>query len=334
MLIPTDDALGYDWTGTNFNDSGWLATHTGVGFETDGQTPFVSTRIADSVAEFSGTQGVNNWFYGYWNKGADSDGIYADGEFIAFPNAAGPFSAGNFWDGAAWSWFNGNPPFTQLTAEGGSPSANDGTPGAPDHAAIRRYVSEVNGPVTISGRLIHTNTLGGNDWVQVTATGVCANSLLYIYFTAPGDGYIDDLQLVAGSVPEAGPNLIPNGDFESALTGPWTVSPNHASSAITTAVKRSGNSSLHIVASTGGTTQASAIWQTISPALVVGQTYTLSYWHRQGTTPAPLTVRFSGNGSMPSTLPLPAATVSSDAFLWMAPRFIRKRCSSTASIIR
>ena len=161
-----------------------------------------------------------------------------------------------------------------------------------------------------------------------------ANSLLYIYFNAPGDGYIDDLQLVAGSVPEAGPNLIPNGDFESALTGPWTVSPNHASSAITTEVKRSGNSSLHIVASVGGTTQASAIWQTISPALVVGQTYTLSYWHRQGATPAPLTVRFSGNGSMRPTLPLPAATVSSDAFLWMAPRFIRKRCSSAASIIR
>src|SRR3954463_3355552 len=294
VLIPTDDALGYDWTGTNFNDSGWLGTHTGVGFETDGQTPFVSTRIADSVAEFSGTQGVSNWFYGYWNKGTDSDGIYADGDFVPFPNAAGPFGPGNFWDGAAWSWFNGNPPFTQLTALGGSPSANNGTPGVPDHAAVRRYVSEVNGPVTISGTLAHTNTSGGNEWVQVTATGVCANSLLYIYFTAPGDGYIDDLQLVAGSVPEAGPNLIPNGDFESPLSGPWTVSPNHASSAITTAVKRSGNSSLHVVATVGGTTQASAIWQTISPALVVGQTYTLSYWHRQGATPAPLTVRFSG----------------------------------------
>ena len=114
---------------------------------------------------------MSNWFYGYWNKGTDSDGIYADGEFVPFPNVAGPFGPGNFWDGAAWSWFNGNPPFTQLTAEGGSPSANDGTPGLADHAAVRRYVSEVNGPVTILGRLIHTNTSGASEWVQVTATG-------------------------------------------------------------------------------------------------------------------------------------------------------------------
>ena len=157
VLIPTDDALGYDWTATSFNDSGWLATQTGVGFETDGQTPFVSTRIADSVAEYSGAQGVNNWFYGYWNKGTDADGIYTDAEFVPFPNVAGSFSESNFWNGASWSWFNGNPPFTQLTAEGGSPSANNGTPGVPDHAAIRRYVSEVSGPVTISGRLTHTS---------------------------------------------------------------------------------------------------------------------------------------------------------------------------------
>lgn len=294
-LVPTDDSLGLDWTATDFNDANWLAAFTGLGFESDGQVPFVSSRIADSVAEFAGAQGVSNWFYGYWDKGADADGVYADDEFVPFPNAAGPFGETNFWDGSAWNWFNGQPPFTQLTSEGGRPTANNGTAGQPDHAAVRRYVSEAAGPVTLSGRLIHTNTSGASQWVRVSATGVCANSLLYIYLTAAGDGYLDDLQLVAGSVPETGVNLVPNGDFESALTGPWTVSPNQAASVITTSVKHSGNSSLRIVASAGGTTQASSIWQTIAPALVSGQTYTLSFWYLPGTNPAPLTVRFSGN---------------------------------------
>jgi hypothetical protein len=293
VLVPGNDSLGLNWTATNFNDAGWLATQTGVGFEADAQIPFVSVRIADSVAEFSGTQGRSNWFYGYWDKGADADGIYADTEFAPFPNATGPFGETNFWNGTAWNWFNGNPPFTQLTSEGGRPNGNNGLPGVADHAAVRRYVSEFDGPLTISGRLLHTNTSGASQWVRVTATGVCQNSLIYIYLTAAGDGYIDDMQLVAGSVPEVGPNLLPNGDFESVLSGPWTVSANHAPSTITTAVKRSGNSSLHVVATAGGTTQASSIWQTIAPALVTNQTYTLSYWYLRGTNPAPLTVRFS-----------------------------------------
>ncbi len=44
--------------------------------------------------------------------------------------------------------------------------------------------------------------------------------------TTAGDCYVDDLCLVAGSVPEAGANLLTDGDFESPLSGPWTVSAN------------------------------------------------------------------------------------------------------------
>ena len=172
----------------------------GVGSETDGQTPFVSTRIADSVAEFSGTQGVSNWFYGYWNKGTDSDGFYGDTEFVPFPNAVGPFGAANFWDGAALELVQRQSPLHAIDRRRRQPERKQRNSRRADHAAVRRYVSEVSGPVTISGRLAHTNTSGGNEWVQVISTGVCANSLLYIYFTAPGDGYIDDLKLVAGSV--------------------------------------------------------------------------------------------------------------------------------------
>ena len=129
----------------------------------------------------------------------------------------------------------------------------------------------------------------------MTATGVALNSALYVYLTSAGDGFIDDMKLVAGSTPEVGPNLLANGDFESPLTGPWTVSANHTPSLIVTNVKRSGSASLYIAATNGGTTQASSIFQTISPALVLNDTYTLSYWYKPSSNNTPLVVRFSSN---------------------------------------
>ena len=133
-------------------------------------------------------------------------------------------------------------------------------------------------------------------WQYVTATGNGSSSLLYVYLQTAGDVYIDDLKIVPGSVPEVGVNAVQNGDFESTFPGPWTVSANHSGSGISTAITHSGNASLHVVASTGGTTKDSSIWQTCSPALVSGQTYTLSFWYLQSTNGGPLTVRLSGSG--------------------------------------
>ncbi|MEY2408137.1 MAG: hypothetical protein QOF48_807 [Verrucomicrobiota bacterium] len=292
FYIPSNDVLGSAWINPAFDDSSWGAATTGIGYETDGQGLFIATDIADSVADFSGKQGSNNWYYGYWNRQADPNGIYSDLDMSFFPNANEAYGSNNFWNGVAWDWFNGDPPFTQINAQGGIPNATNGNPARPDHWAIRRYVSEVAGAIKITGQLTHTG-----DWVYVTSTGVAANSLIYIYLTAAGEGYVDDMKLVLGSVAESGPNLLPNGDFESALTGPWTVSANHAASAIVSNVKHGGASSLHLVADVGGTTQASAIWQTIAPALDITTpaTYTLSYWFKPGTNNTPLAIRFSGN---------------------------------------
>jgi hypothetical protein len=290
VYIPTNDVLASSWIASAFDDSSWLPAVTGVGYETDIGGPFTPQVVANSVTEFSGKQGSNNWYYGYWDRAADGNGSYQDYDMSFFPNVDGPFGANNFWTGSNWTWFAGQPPFTQITAQGATPNASNGIPGRAEHVAIRRYLSEHSGLLKITGQITHTG-----DWVYVTQTGVAANSSLYVYLTAIGDGYIDDMKIVAGSVPEVGANLLPNGDFESALTGPWTVSANHAASAITTAVKKTGNSSLYINANAGGTTQASAIWQNIAPALTVGATYTISYWYKPTSNNTPLVVRFSGN---------------------------------------
>jgi len=149
-----------------------------------------------------------------------------------------------------------------------------------------------------------TNTPGPPPpaWQYVTCTGTAPRPFLLICMHGTtGDVYLDDLKLVAGSVAEAGPNLLQNGDFESPLTGPWTVSANMANSAITTDIKHSGNASLHVVASGSGDTFNEAIWESTAP-IVTNGTYTLSYWYLPGTTPIQLLLRISGSGPGNGTL--------------------------------
>src|SRR5436190_10121716 len=102
VWVPTDNSLGSAWTMIGFNDSDWLNATTGVGYETDGQVPFVPATIANSVTAFSGTQGQANWFYGYWDRKHDADNAFGAAEFGAFPNNGGAFGPNNFWTGSAW----------------------------------------------------------------------------------------------------------------------------------------------------------------------------------------------------------------------------------------
>ncbi len=160
---------------------------------------------------------------------------------------------------------------------------------------------------------VQTNAPVVPQWVHVTATGTASSSTFYIYLQSAGDVYVDDVYLVAGSVPEVGVNTLTNGNFETAFPGPWTVSANLSGSAVSTAVKHSGNASLHVVASAGGTTQSSAIWQTISPALTSGAAYTLSFWYLQNTNGGPLTLRLSGSGVVANVNPAPPSITNSQS---------------------
>jgi hypothetical protein len=132
-------------------------------------------------------------------------------------------------------------------------------------------------------------------WHYVTLTASAPKPILLVgMHVNPGDFYVDDIKLVAGTVPEVGENLLQNGDFESDLSGPWTVSGNLANSAITTDVKHSGNSSLHVVASPAGDTISQTIWENTA-AIVTNGTYTLSYWYLPGTSGTQLLIRLSGS---------------------------------------
>jgi len=72
----------------------------------------------------------------------------------------------------------------------------------------------------------------------------------------------------------------------------------------------SGTNSLHLVASAGGTTKNSSIWQDFSSSITIGGTYTLSFWYRQSTNGGPLIVRFSGGGITTTNNPAPPSAPS------------------------
>ncbi|MHB8521324.1 MAG: lamin tail domain-containing protein [Limisphaerales bacterium] len=160
-------------------------------------------------------------------------------------------------------------------------------------------------------------------WQFVTVTGAASSSRLYLYLTSAGDVYVDDLNLVAGPLPGGGPNLLTNGDFESTLRGPWTVSANLAQSAISTVVRHSGSASLHLVSTAGGTTRDSSVWEDAVPPLVTNAKYTLSYWYLPSTNGSSLTVRLSGSGIVSSHPIAPAALPALAQFTPGAPNSVR-----------
>lgn len=182
-------------------------------------------------------------------------------------------------------------------AYGPTPDLLDRVLTGPRAMGAAAYVAEQLAPEKIPDSL--DAPLPPLDWQFVSVTGTASSSILYLYPAEAGDVYLDDLTLVAGSVPGQGPNLVRNGDFETDLASAWTISTNLSASHLSSTVKRSGQSSLHLVASSGGTTRDSALWQTISPSLKVGQTYTLSYWYLPSTNGTYLTARLSRSGEYP-----------------------------------
>jgi hypothetical protein len=152
-----------------------------------------------------------------------------------------------------------------------------------------------------------TNSQPLPQWIYFSTNGVSSSSSLYLYLESAGDIYLDDFRLVAGNVPEVGNNVLSNGDFESAFPGPWTVSQNLASSTRSTDIKRSGTASLHLVATSAGSSRSTSIYQNISPTLPSNQPYTLSFWYLQSTNGGPLVVRLSGSGIAVSLNPSPSS---------------------------
>ncbi len=135
----------------------------------------------------------------------------------------------------------------------------------------------------------------GPVWIRATATGrATATPTLYVYLNGAGEMNVDNLTLVAGSVPDIGPNLLANGDFETGALAPWQATADFASSYVSDSVAFAGAHSLRLVATDAGGGNNDALFVPSIAGLTNGQTYTVSYWYTPviGRT---LTVRLSGS---------------------------------------
>lgn len=172
-------------------------------------------------------------------------------------------------------------------------------------------VANTDVPVTVRAADSGTPALSGTrafnirvnpaiNWKFVSVTGTASSSTIYVYLEAPGRVLLDDIQLVAGATPATGPNLLPNGNFETALSGPWIVTAGFSGSYVTN-VAKNGAAALNLVSAVNGTTRATSVYQDIVPTLTVGAQYTLSYWFVPNTNNVNLTIRLSGNGIVART---------------------------------
>jgi hypothetical protein len=189
LFVPSDESLGKDWTTLDFQDGAWVAATNGLGYETDPTTVITPVVLADSYREFTGAQGQSNWFYGYWDRRNDLDGVYKPSEFRAFPRTtATVFSADNFFANNTWRWFPSADAATEITRLGGIASSENGITGRADHWAVRRWISETNGLVRIYGMLADASRCAGG---------------------ASGDGiigriFVDGVEIFSQSIQEGG----------------------------------------------------------------------------------------------------------------------------------
>jgi hypothetical protein len=105
--------------------------------------------IANSQSQFSGTQGQQGWFYGYYT------GTQTPAGFVQYPTFA---AARSGWERTPSAWAGTNPGyFCTITAGGGHPHAVAGSI-IEVNSAVRRWVSTFSGSVRLQGAFRKTST--------------------------------------------------------------------------------------------------------------------------------------------------------------------------------
>lgn len=145
-------------------------------------------------------------------------------------------------------------------------------------------------------------------WRFMSVTGLCSTvPRVLIYLDGRGECFIDDVSVVNGFVPEAGPNLIRGGDFEPpALNTAWLAGTNYTNSALSSSVQHSGASSLRLVCTTFGNTygapQGNKVFQQLlTPAPTNNQPVAIGLWYLSTTNATNLIVQMVNSVTLKMT---------------------------------
>jgi hypothetical protein len=128
-------------------------------------------------------------------------------------------------------------------------------------------------------------------WQFYSATGK-PGTILRLWLDTAGDVYIDDFQLVPGTVPGVGTNVIVNGDFELPFSNGWAFGGANFAVAtntdVSSVVAHSGTNSLHIAYTAPGGAGAH-FFQNLSN-IVANTDYTVSFWYLPSTSASNLSI--------------------------------------------
>lgn len=125
--------------------------------------------LADSALDFSGAQGANSWFYGYYDNGAFTPISYAD--MTVFSGNSWRESMNQTWTFVKGDTMHGN-------AAGTSRSSTE-------QAAVRRWVSDFDGQIELTGEIAHAYSEARGD--GTTAKIFVDGQLVYSFDVAAGD---------------------------------------------------------------------------------------------------------------------------------------------------
>lgn len=143
-----------DTDGDGFDDAAELVDGTDPN---DAESNRFTGLIANSIEEFSGEQGQDNWIYGYRNvteDGGAEDAYDPVDDFIEFEE--------DWWTGGNWDEPNedgDNVPWTNMSAESSHPNGDNNQE---VHWTIRRWVSEVSGNIAVRWSMRKQNANCGN----------------------------------------------------------------------------------------------------------------------------------------------------------------------------
>lgn len=172
--------------------------------------------------------------------------------------------------------------------------------------------------------IITTNSISYDpttNWTFVSIKGTLNTTNLYLFMTAPGTVFVDDIWLMEGTNDIPNPNLLVNGDFESPLTPPWVVTGGAAGSYLTNDLPHTGTSCLRLSSTVAGSTSGNNLRLPFITTLTNGTPVTLSYWYLPGPTSSKLKMQV-GTGSQ---------LVSSAGGLPSTPKWVYAKATGVAS---
>ncbi len=186
LHVPTSDALDPNlandeiegsWVdpALDTNNAQWTDKTVGVGYWDESMDPNPQPGdgilLADSVSEFSSSQGQNNWRYGYWNETTDDEYDPDSSDFRQFLKV--PVAFLNNWNADEMQWDltvrTSNKLETTMSSEWEHPAGLN--TGKEAHQTIHRWQSEVTGGLLIHGSFNNPDPSGDGVTARILVAG-------------------------------------------------------------------------------------------------------------------------------------------------------------------